>query len=85
MSARLLIAEEVAERLRTTVPALHCLRYRGAAPPAIRVGKRLLFPEDQLEAWLLARQEEGPALNRAPTTTAAAKQGGRRVQSTTAV
>jgi predicted DNA-binding transcriptional regulator AlpA len=50
--ARLLTVEEVADRLRTTPAAIYCLRYRGEGPPAVRVGKRLLHDEADLEAWL---------------------------------
>jgi excisionase family DNA binding protein len=52
-----LTAGEVAERLRMSVAALYSLRHRGEGPPAIRLGRRVLFPESELERWLAERLE----------------------------
>ena len=56
---KLLTCEEVAALLRLpSVHALHQLRYRGSAPPAVKVGSKLLFREDHLTAWLDRRARE---------------------------
>lgn len=52
---RRLTIEELAERLRTTPTAIYCLRYRGEGPPAVRVGRRLLFDPVEVEEWLAAK------------------------------
>ncbi len=46
-----LTIEEVAERLRTTVPALYQRQHRGTGPPAIRSGSKLLFNLAALRKW----------------------------------
>lgn len=52
---RLLTVEEVAERLRVSVNAIHQAVYRDSAPPSVRVGRRRLFPERLLEEWIADR------------------------------
>jgi excisionase family DNA binding protein len=54
-SSRFLTTEELAVLLRTSSAAIHCLRYRGEAPPAVRVGKRLLFDRAEVDDWIAAR------------------------------
>lgn len=49
--------EEVAEYLKTTPEALHQLRTRGDGPPAHKVGRRLLFWRDDINAWVGAHRE----------------------------
>lgn len=47
---RLLTTEELAERFRTTPNAIYKLR--GAGPKRIKVGRRWLYPESAVDAWL---------------------------------
>ena len=48
-----LVTEELAARLRTTPQALLSARHRGAPlPPALKVGRRLLWPVEGCEKWL---------------------------------
>lgn len=49
---RFLTAPETAERLRTTPQALYNMRHRGEGPPAVQVGRRLLYDEADLDAYL---------------------------------
>jgi hypothetical protein len=48
----LLTAAETAQRRRRTTQALAMERRRGAGPPYIRDGSRILYPRDELEQWL---------------------------------
>lgn len=54
---RLLTTEEAADRLRCSPQALYNLRHRGEAPRAFRRGRRLLWPERDLNAWVAAQVE----------------------------
>jgi hypothetical protein len=49
---KLLTAKEVAERRRRTPQALVMERKRGTGPPYILDGGRVLYREDDVEAWL---------------------------------
>ena len=57
---RLANVEDVAQWARTTVPALYAQRQRGEAPGAlaVKIGRRLLWRPEDLEAWL-ERQAAG--------------------------
>lgn len=57
-STELLTVDDLADLLRTTRAAIHTMRYRGVGPPAVRIGKRLLFPCSGVEAWLVACAEQ---------------------------
>ncbi len=52
---RLLIHDEAAQYLRMSPGALYNARHRGDAPPAFRRGRRLLYRERDLIAWVAAR------------------------------
>ena len=53
----LLTIEEVAERLRVTVPTVRWLRQEGRFTPAIKVGRRLMWDARDVAAWLEAQRE----------------------------
>ncbi len=56
-----LTTDEVAERLRlSSKAALLQLRHRGAAPPAVRIGAKLLWPEAELDAWMADKLRSDP-------------------------
>jgi hypothetical protein len=59
--AKYLIAEEVAELLRTPLGTLYSWRSRAVpfGPPASRVGKRLLYDREQVIAWVNAQAKVG--------------------------
>ena len=48
--------EEVAQSLRLTVPTVRWLRQEGRFAPAIKVGRRVLWDEEALTAWLEANR-----------------------------
>jgi excisionase family DNA binding protein len=48
---------EVAQSLRVTVPTVRWLRQVGRFAPAIKVGRRVLWDEEALTAWLEANRE----------------------------
>jgi predicted DNA-binding transcriptional regulator AlpA len=56
-SEALLTTEELALRWRTTEQAIYAARHRGHCPPALRVGRRLLWRLKDVEAWETARLE----------------------------
>jgi excisionase family DNA binding protein len=53
----LLTIEEVADRLRVSVPTVRWLRQEGRFAPAIRVGRRLVWDARDVEAWLDSQRE----------------------------
>jgi excisionase family DNA binding protein len=53
----LLTIEEVAERLRVSVPTVRWLRQEGRFMPAIKVGRRLMWDARDVDAWLKAQRE----------------------------
>jgi len=55
----MLTLTELAERLNVTPKVIYGLRYRGEAPPAIRVGRELRFAVDDVERWERARLDNG--------------------------
>ena len=46
-----LIAEEVADERRTTVESLSRERTAGEGPPFYKIGSRILYDRDDLDAW----------------------------------
>lgn len=53
----LLTIEEVADRLRVPIPTIRWLRQEGRFAPAIRVGRRLLWRVNDVDAWIEANRE----------------------------
>jgi predicted DNA-binding transcriptional regulator AlpA len=49
----------LAERWVVATKVIYNLRYRGEAPPAIRVGRELRFALADVEAWEDARRDNG--------------------------
>jgi predicted DNA-binding transcriptional regulator AlpA len=50
--------EPVLEHLGLTENAFYSMRHRGDAPPAYRVGRRLMFRWSEVEQWLAGRREQ---------------------------
>ena len=50
--------EDLARAFHTTVRAIYAMRHRGEGPKATKVGRRLLFAESDVEAWLVERREQ---------------------------
>lgn len=51
-----LTTEELAAELRCDVRTIYGLREAGQAPTAYRIGKRLIFRREDVEAWLETRR-----------------------------
>src|SRR5690242_167240 len=52
MAKKLLEVAAVAERLQLASGTLAKWRVRGGGPPFLKLGAKVLYPEDELEAWL---------------------------------
>jgi predicted DNA-binding transcriptional regulator AlpA len=52
--------EELAERWRTTAAGVLMQRHRGALPAALRVGRRVLWRLEDIEAWEQERRNCDP-------------------------
>ncbi len=64
MDDKLLTTEEVAARYRVSRRTLYHWRATGQAPPAIKVGRHLRWPQLQVQAWedrLAGEQSRGAA------------------------
>jgi excisionase family DNA binding protein len=55
----LLTIEEVAACLRVPVLTVRWLRQEGRFVPAIKVGRRLMWDPQDIDAWLKAQREPG--------------------------
>ena len=49
--------EEVARSLRVSVPTVRWLRQKGRFAPAIKIGRRVVWDEKALAAWVEANRE----------------------------
>lgn len=54
-----LSVEQLAARWGTGATTIYNLRYRGAAPPAIRIGRELRFRLEDVERWERDRRDNG--------------------------
>lgn len=57
---QLLTAKEVAEALRTSLPAIYTMIERRQLPGVTRIGRRVLIRQDALVDWL--SQKSSPSL-----------------------
>lgn len=53
----LLTVQDVAQLTRSTVAAIYQWRRRGKGPQGLRVGNKVLFRHQDIEAWLESRAE----------------------------
>ena len=53
---RMLIAEDAAEYLGLAMQTLAKMRWSGDSPPFFKVGRRVLYERDELDAWLAQRK-----------------------------
>ena len=53
---RMLIAEDAAEYLGLATQTLAKMRWSGDSPPFFKVGRRVLYERDELDAWLAERK-----------------------------
>jgi DNA-binding transcriptional MerR regulator len=47
-----LVIEEASKITRTPISTLHQWSHKGIGPPVRKVGRRLLYREDQLISWI---------------------------------
>jgi predicted DNA-binding transcriptional regulator AlpA len=52
MDDRLLVASEVAARIRVPVATLRDWRYRNKGPRSARIGRRVMYRESDVTAWV---------------------------------
>lgn len=57
MQHELLTIDETAERLRVPVLTVRWLRQQRRFPPAVKVGRRLLWDVRDLDAWIEDQRE----------------------------
>lgn len=55
--ARLLTVVEVAEMLRTTESTVRYWRHLGHGPTSFKVGRRVVFKEEDVQQWLFAQEQ----------------------------
>ena len=58
---KFLKTDEAAQALRTPVETLRWWRHVGRGPKAYKVGRRVLYDEADLEAWLAEQMRGGDA------------------------
>lgn len=52
MRDRLLVMSEVSERIRVPISTLRHWRQIHAGPPAARIGRRVMYRQSDVDAWL---------------------------------
>ncbi len=55
-----MLLPEVAEMIRTPEATLYQWRHRGEGPPAVKVGKRLLYERSAVVAWVEGQADKRP-------------------------
>lgn len=58
-SSELLTLAEAAELLRAPVATLRYWRHLGSGPRSFRLGRRVLYRRDDLQAWVDAQRSDG--------------------------
>ncbi len=53
--ARLLTPRQTADQIGLALQTLAKLRMFGGGPPFVKLGRRVLYPEGELHAWIEAR------------------------------
>lgn len=61
MSSRYLTTEEVAETCRTSTETVRYWRHIGKGPKSFKVGRRVLYALEDVEAWLAEARMAGAA------------------------
>lgn len=59
--SKLLLVPEVAERLRKSEQAIRWMVHAKQILPPAKIGGRLVWREDDLEAWIASQFEKGTA------------------------
>lgn len=56
-SSKLLTIEEVADRCRVSPATVRFWRHKGTGPSGFRLGRRVVFRENEVENWLASQEE----------------------------
>lgn len=56
-----LTTEEVAEICRTAPSTVRFWRHAGKGPKGVKKGRRVLYPQSQVEAWLASDDDQAKA------------------------
>ncbi len=56
-----LVTDEVAEMCRTSANTMRFWRHVGRGPRSFKVGRRVLYAKDDVEAWLAELQRADPS------------------------
>lgn len=62
--SRYLVTQEVSDELRVPINTLAWWRHMGRGPKWFRVGRRVLYRRDDLDAWLAEQYEIGTSESR---------------------
>lgn len=65
MPSKLLTIEEAAERTRLPINTLRWMRHKGTGPRGAVLSRRIVYREDDLEAWIEQRFADDEALRSA--------------------
>ncbi len=60
MGMGLLTLEEVASLIRVPANTLRYWRHSGTGPKSARIGRRVLYREEDVRAWVAAQYGDGP-------------------------
>jgi hypothetical protein len=58
-TTRYLTVDEYAEKARAAVSTVRYWRQTGYGPTGFRVGRRVLYREDEIDAWLASLEKQG--------------------------
>jgi predicted DNA-binding transcriptional regulator AlpA len=61
MASRLLVTTEAAQRVRKPEATLRWWRHIGEGPPSFKVGRTVVYDEDELERWIAEQRDKQPA------------------------
>jgi predicted DNA-binding transcriptional regulator AlpA len=61
MTARYLTTAEVAEMTRTPAETLRWMRYVSKGPKSFKLGRRVLYDVEDVEAWIAEARKVGSA------------------------
>jgi predicted DNA-binding transcriptional regulator AlpA len=55
----LMLMPEVAEDTRLSLDTLRYLRHTGTGPPSFKLGRRVVYRREAVQAWVSQREAEG--------------------------
>lgn len=61
MAGRLLRTPAASERLGVAEETLRYWRWRGEGPPSFKIGRAVVYDEEELERWIAEQRAKQPA------------------------